>query len=208
MTHLLQQSISDAGVLPSDLLQASCAASVTVRLMMTPKSAKEPTTSGPSYEQELERLDITRLGEMIRERRGRLSVRQAAADAGVSFSTLSRVEGGHQPDLATFTRLCAWLGISPSRFFAAVAERQMSPFEEALTHLSADPNLTPEAAGRIGAVLRELYQALAQKVSQPEVTACHLRASSVMRPGVPQRLAAMLSEMHVELERRVAAGQL
>jgi transcriptional regulator with XRE-family HTH domain len=157
---------------------------------------------------ELERLDIAQLGQLLRERRGSLSIRQAAAEAGVSFSTFSRVEGGAHPDLATFTRLCAWLGVSPAKFFTPIVERELSPLEEAITHLRADPRLTPENAGRISTMLTELYGALARDVAPQPVVACHLRASSVMRPGVPERLASALREMHDELENLVDAGVL
>lgn len=157
---------------------------------------------------ELERLDIAQLGQLLRERRGPLSIRQAAAEADVSFSTFSRVEGGAHPDLATFARLCAWLGVSPSMFFTPIAERELSPLEEAITHLRADPRLTPENAGRISSMLTELYTALARDLAPLPVVACHLRASSVMRPGVPERLATALREMHDELERLVDSGAL
>jgi transcriptional regulator with XRE-family HTH domain len=157
---------------------------------------------------ELERLDIGQLGEMLRDRRGALSIRQAAQEAGVSFSTFSRVEGGAHPDLTTFTRLCAWLGVSPGRFFTPVIEREVSPLEEAITHLRADPRLSTEAAGKISTVLKDLYAALSRDLEPAPVVACHLRASSVMRPGVPGRLASALKDMHAELERQVDAGQL
>ncbi len=157
---------------------------------------------------EVERLDITQLGQLLRERRGQLSIRQAAAEADVSFSTFSRVESGAHPDLATFTRLCAWLGASPSKFFTPIVERELSPLEEAITHLRADPRLTPENAGRISSMLTDIYAALAQDVAPLPVVACHLRASSVLRPGVPERLAAALRDMHDELERQVDAGIL
>ena len=39
-----------------------------------------------------------------------LSVRQAAAQAGVDHSTYYRTEAGKTPDLATFVRLATWLG--------------------------------------------------------------------------------------------------
>lgn len=165
-----------------------------------------PEREQPGSEQE--RLDIAQLGQLLRERRGLLSIRQAAAEADVSFSTFSRVEGGAQPDLATFARLCAWLRVSPSKFFTPIIERELSPLEEAITHLRADPRLTPQNAGRISSMLTELYTALARDVAALPVVACHLRASSVMRPGVPERLASVLQEMHHELERLVDAGQL
>jgi transcriptional regulator with XRE-family HTH domain len=156
-----------------------------------------------------EHLDLAGLGQMLRERRGSLSIRQAAADAGVSFSTFSRVEAGAQPDLATFTQLCSWLRVPPSRFFKAPSERQMTPLDEAITHLSADPRLPLDARAKLTSVLTQMYNALAQDLpARRPVMACHLRAASVMRPGVPHRLAELLTDMHTELERRIEAGNL
>ena len=156
-----------------------------------------------------ERLDTGRLTRMLRERRGSLSIRQAAAEAGVSFSTLSRVEAGAQPDMASYASLCVWLGVSPGLFFTRVAERELSPLEHAITHLQADPRLTADAAGKISSVLRDLYDALAVSGAPPAmVIACHLRATPAMRPGVAPRLASAIRDMRDELERQVEAGLL
>jgi transcriptional regulator with XRE-family HTH domain len=156
----------------------------------------------------VEGLDLARLGEMLRERRGVLSLRQAAAEAGVSFSTFTRVEAGAQPDLTSFTLLCAWLGVSPGQFFTPVTERQVAPIDEAIAHLAADPRLAPDAASKIADVLRNMYDVLAKAPAQRQVVACHLRAASVLRPGVPHRLNSLLGEMHDKLAARVAGGEL
>ena len=149
-------------------------------------------------------LDMPELGRLVKQKRidEELSVRHAADQARVSFSTISRVEAGQQPDLATFTSLCAWLGIDPSRFFAPTTRREQTPLDEAIEHLVTDPALSPAAAERIASVLRDLYSALATKVPSlgPEPLAVHLRAASVMRPGVPERLAALLRDMRQALE--------
>ena len=167
--------------------------------------------AGPPIEEtpaEIERLDVAQLGAMLREHRGALSLRQAAAAANVSFSTFSRVESGSHPDLTSFMLLCAWLGVPPSRFFAPVAPREVNPMEEAISHIAADPRLEPDAATKIADVLRTMYDALARNVSGPPVVACHLRAASVLRPGVPERLNKVLSTMHDALEHKVAAGEI
>lgn len=158
---------------------------------------------------ETQSLDISQLASMLRERRGDLSIRQAAQLAEVSFSTFARVEGGAQPDLATFSQLCAWLGVSPGYFFAPVASRYESPLEEAVAHLQADPRLTPEARSKLSTVMKDLYGALAKReVPLGATVACHLRATNVMRPGVPDRLASLLKGMHDEIASQVAAGKL
>jgi transcriptional regulator with XRE-family HTH domain len=168
-----------------------------------------PTDDVDEQTNEPERFDVGQLGELLKARRGQLSIRQAAQEAGISFSTLSRVEAGAQPDLATFMQLCAWLAVSPSRFFTPVVERQVDPLDAAITHLHGDPRLTSEAATKIGGVLRDMYEALAKEVSPSSfVVACHLRATSVMRPGVSARLAEVLTDMQGELWRRHEAGTL
>lgn len=149
-------------------------------------------------------LDVSELGRLVLQRRTdeQLSVRQAAALARVSFSTISRVEDGAQPDLATFMNLCVWLGVEPSRFFSQIARRTQTPLDEAIEHLVTDPALTPEAADRIVSVVRDLYRALARQAPTPAAIpmALHLRAASVMRPGVPERLASLLKDMREALE--------
>ncbi|WP_223163895.1 helix-turn-helix domain-containing protein [Mycobacterium simiae] len=163
----------------------------------------EPKDAGP-----VELLDIAQLGTMLRQQRGSLSLRQAAQEAGVSFSTFSRVEAGSQPDLTSFTLLCAWLGVAPTLFFAAVPAREVEPIELAISHLNNDPRLRPEAAEKITDMLRSMYQVLARDADDRPVVACHLRAASTLRPGVPERLNALLTAVHSALERKVAAGDL
>lgn len=148
-------------------------------------------------------LDVSELGRLVRQKRDDegLSVRRAAAEAGVSFSTITRVETGAQPDLSTFIALCGWLGVSPSRFFPPTAEKAHMPIDQVVEHLVTDPALSPAAAQRIVAVVRDLYQAFAKEsVPLPHSPlALHLRASSVMRPGVPKRLASLLEDMQKSL---------
>lgn len=176
------------------------------RLARDPRATSVTGTSDTS--QSVERLDLAQFGAMLRERRGKLSLRQAAAEAGVSFSTFTRVEAGAQPDLTSFTLLCAWLGVPPGEFFTAVTERQVAPIDEAIAHLSSDPRLEPDAANKIADVLRNMYDVLAKAPSQRQVVACHLRAAAVLRPGVPHRLNTLLGEMHNKLAAQVAAGDL
>jgi transcriptional regulator with XRE-family HTH domain len=148
------------------------------------------------------------LGRLVKEHRGRQSVRQAAEEAGVSFSTISRVEAGAQPDLATFFRLCAWLEVPPERFFRGGAQTPTDTLDTVASHLFADPRLSPAAAERIAQVVRDLYTALAQEAHEPEPIALHLRATATMRPGVPERLANLLHDIHSALEQRLTDGSL
>lgn len=145
-------------------------------------------------------LELAELARLVREHRGTMSVRQAAQDAGVSFSTLGRVEAGMQPDLATFLRLCAWLGVEPERLIRPTARRRASAVDHVAKHLLADPNLSSEAANRIVGVVRDMYRALAAPQPVGDPIAVHLRAATVMRPGVPERLGDLLRDMRSALE--------
>jgi transcriptional regulator with XRE-family HTH domain len=153
-------------------------------------------------------IAVEALGRLVREHRGQLSIRQAAEVAGVSFSTLSRVEAGAQPDLATFLRLCAWLGEPPERFFRPSAQRTPDTIDQVTSHLMADPRLSPDAAERIVAVVRDLYGALARDVQESPSQAMHLRAAAVLRPGVPDRLGGLLHDLRKALEQRRREGSL
>ena len=176
----------------------------------SPPSAGSGPSDTPSEAAEVPHLDVEALGEMLRERRtaSGLSMRRTADAARVSFMTLSRVEGGAQPDLATFLRLCAWLRLPPETFFVSGAPRETETPEAVLQHLLADPRLERGAASRIGAVVRDMYAALASEPSCPPTVACHLRAAAVLRPGVARRLGELLQDMQTKLSELEAEGAL
>ncbi len=134
----------------------------------------------------------------MKERRTqeRLSLRDAAAQVGISFNTLARVEGGHLPDLEIFRRIVDWLGLPIASFFAEESTRSTSTPEVIAQHLRADSALSTEAAGRIAEIVRDLYSALAQP---QRTTALHLRAARTFKPAAAQILASMLSDMDLAL---------
>ena len=156
-------------------------------------------------------IEASELGRLLRQARldQDLSLRQAAEAAGVSFSTLSRVEAGAHPDLTSFLKLTAWLGVSPEAFLRPTPTKQEEGSLGIVAHhLMTDPSLSPEAAQQIVTVVREMYRALAANRRQalaPPLT-LHLRAASIMRPGVPERLASILKDMDAALRRRPRRG--
>ena len=56
-------------------------------------------------------MKLDSLGRMVIEKRGDMSVRQAADEAGMSRATL---ENGKLPDLQNFALVCRWLGVTPN----------------------------------------------------------------------------------------------
>ena len=153
---------------------------------------------------ENERLDLGELGKLVateRSRRG-LSLRDAAADVGIPFNTLARVEKGHVPDLPKFKRLVEWCGADISQFFSPF-ERAIATPEVIAEHLQADRNLTPEAADHISNIVAELYQVLAQP---EEVVAAHLRAAKTFRPDAARALGELLNDLHDALLKESTDG--
>ena len=62
-------------------------------------------------------IDIPKLGEHIRSKRGERTLREVADEIGVNINTISRLERGFtRPDIDSYARICAWLGVSMDTF--------------------------------------------------------------------------------------------
>ncbi len=142
------------------------------------------------------------LGPLVSQRRFelKLSLREAADASGVPPATLSRIEQGRMPDLATFRRVVGWLGLPPERFFTSTERAESTP-EAIAEHLMADPALPADAADKIASIVRDLYQSLA---STDRRLAVHLRAAKTFTPPALRLLTDLLDEMQTALEREGA----
>lgn len=103
-------------------------------------------------------LNITELGEMIVSRRRTRGVRAAAKEIGVSPATLSRVENGHVPDLATFAKICKWLGEDPARFLGM--QPTIAEVPPATVHLRAKSTMSLDTATALGDMIIAAQRAL------------------------------------------------
>jgi transcriptional regulator with XRE-family HTH domain len=138
---------------------------------------------------------------MLRQRRMKLgwSLRRAAAEIGVSFNTVARVEKGYQPDLDNYRKLAAWLGVADAGGVTVATD----PLDTAISHLQRDPALSRDAADRIGRVMREMYEALARPT---QASAVHLRTASTLRPQAARLLGEVLADMRQALESNTRAA--
>ena len=50
-----------------------------------------------------------RIGKLLREKRGKRGIREVAREIGIAPASLSRIEHGTLPDLASFQKICRWL---------------------------------------------------------------------------------------------------
>lgn len=98
-------------------------------------------------------LPIEELGRLISRRRGSLGIRSAAAQAEVSPATLSRVENGHLPDLATFAKICRWLEVDPAQFLGIDRPDTESLSERAVVHFRKKATVSVETANSLGAMI-------------------------------------------------------
>lgn len=87
--------------------------------------------------------------------------KQVSAETGVSASTLTRMAQGRRPDAASLAALSAWAGLNPSDFVEAPFKaRRPEAMAQISTLLRADPNLDPEGAEAIEAIVRAAYEKL------------------------------------------------
>ncbi len=110
-------------------------------------------------------MEIAALAERIAVRRGALGLRAAARDAGISPSTLSRVENGHIPDLETFERLCRWLGEDPNRFLSTGPVGVVANVQ-----FRKQATATKETAIALGSLILRVQEMLEREVGSEEQT--------------------------------------
>lgn len=108
-------------------------------------------------------LPIAELGRLIARKRGSRGIRAAALEADVSPATLSRVENGNVPDLATFAKICRWLEVDPSRFLGGAGDDAQQP-RPAVVHFRKSKTVSPETANSLGALILAAQRAKAAQL--------------------------------------------
>lgn len=110
-------------------------------------------------------LDIERLANLVRSKRGSRGLRETAEDIGdVSPSTISRVENGKTPDIDTFLALCDWLEVPPAELIKNTQAEVVLDTPEAIAiQLRADKKLDPAIALALASLVKAAYKDLSQK---------------------------------------------
>lgn len=110
----------------------------------------------------IEDPSLKSLGQLVSRKRGKVGIRAAAREIGLSPATLSRVENGHMPDLANFTKICRWLEIDPARVLGFEPEAFGRPV--AAVHFRSQAAVSLPTAG----ALQELIIAAQRMMSGEE----------------------------------------
>ena len=102
-------------------------------------------------------MNIELLAESILRKRSIKGLREAAKEIGVSSATLSRVENKKVPDLATFGKICAWLGEDPSIYLGLV---QSNPASQVRVHFKKESAISPDSAKALSEMILLAQKAL------------------------------------------------
>jgi DNA-binding Xre family transcriptional regulator len=116
-------------------------------------------------------MTLLRLGAMLMDRRGGRGVREVAQEIGISPATLTRVEGGRLPDIATFQKICCWLQVNPAEILDLSSTSGSSSTDTlvAAVHLRADQTLPEGAATDLAHLIVVAHRELARRAQKRRV---------------------------------------
>jgi len=116
-------------------------------------------------------MTLLRLGAMLRDRRGGKGIREVAQEIGISPATLTRVEGGRLPDIATFQKMCSWLKVNPAEILDISTESSPNSADTlaAAVHLRADQTLPEDAAADLAQLIVVASRELARRAQKRRV---------------------------------------
>ena len=109
-------------------------------------------------------LDVNKLSQMLKSKRGSQGLRKIAEDiGGVSASTLSRIEQGNLPDIDTFLKICEWLEVTPDFFTLKNQKTEQPKQKQIVAFLRADRTLSKDTAGALIQMINLAYETSVQK---------------------------------------------
>lgn len=111
-------------------------------------------------------VHIEALGRLVAAKRGSRGVRAAAADAGISSATFSRIENGNMPDLETFAKICKWLGKDPRDFLGFEREEAAPP--QAIVQFKKDRTVSRDTAIALGELILAAQNAMRARAQLSE----------------------------------------
>jgi transcriptional regulator with XRE-family HTH domain len=110
----------------------------------------------PDYELVSKRLRLAR-------KQRNLSLRDVEREIKVSPSTLSRIERGAAPDLATLNKLVDWLEIERSAVFHSQPAEPKSTPQKVEVLLRADKDIDPKTATTLAKIFQTAYKEMTNR---------------------------------------------
>jgi len=94
-----------------------------------------------------------------------------AQEIGISAATLTRVEGGRLPDIATFQKICSWLKVNPAEILDISIPNGARSADTlvAAVHLRADQSLPEAAATDLAQLIVVAHRELARRAQKRRV---------------------------------------
>lgn len=113
-------------------------------------------------------IDIPALYVALDSRRSReeMSWRELAKVLELSPSIFTRLAQGRQPEVGSYARMTAWLGVSMDDFVERKKPSQAEAedtVETIASYLRADKALKPESAKAIETIVRAAYEEMAEE---------------------------------------------
>ena len=103
-------------------------------------------------------LDIERLSELVRSKRGNRGLREIATIIGVSPATILRVEKETVPDVATFLAICDWLEMPPYELITNMdGTQELDTSHSVCAKLRTDKRLEPEVVNALCVLIEFAY---------------------------------------------------
>lgn len=99
-------------------------------------------------------LNTELLASMLKNKRADKGLRAIAEEmGGVSAATLSRIEQGKIPDVATFIKICKWLDVTTDTFIVSsnskAKAKVITTQQQVVAHLRADKVLSKETVNAL-----------------------------------------------------------
>lgn len=106
-------------------------------------------------------LNTDLLASMLKNKRADKGLRAVADEiGGVSAATLSRIEQGKIPDVATFIKICNWLNETTDTFIVASNTKKAKPIstqQQVVAHLRADRELSKDTVNMLIKMINMAY---------------------------------------------------
>ena len=106
----------------------------------------------------MSKMALESLGIKLKKARGEIGIRKFAEKIGTSPATLSRVERGHMPDIATLRKICLALEIDPAEIIGGGKSSSGEP--KKAVHFRKDAAIKPETAEALAQLILAAQRAL------------------------------------------------